>query len=240
MYSLILVVGIIAIVFFIVSLIAHTYTYQTTTKTKYSFLNRFPYELNDSFDPRKNITGNLTITFALLLEVVFYLSMISTFNFSSGYLWFTAIGGILVAIFSFFLYFLPFRYLNAHIGLATGSFVIILAIAVSLSLNTGFYLTDYMNFMIDNSYTAEFWDCVISIVISIVVGLILLIILFYTLTKKNPFKLQEIVHDDGTKEYVRPKYFAFALMEWSSIFASFILIISVILYLYGAPSYLSL
>ncbi len=240
MTNLVLIVAVLSIVFFIVALISHVYEYQKDTNTKYSFSNRFPYEFNDPFDPHRNITGNLSILVAVLLEIVFYLSVISTFSFSSGYLYFIVIAGIFVAICNLLLYFLPFRYLRAHIGVATGSFVLMIAFCISLVMDSAFTISDYATFMIDNNYTGEFYSCVISLVLSAIVEIILLIILLYVFMQKNPFKLEEVTLEDGSKEYRRPRRFAFAILEWSSIYSSFIMMISVVLFLFGAPTYLSL
>ena len=206
-----------AFIFFFFGVFLSIRNYEFTYKSKYSLLNSFPFEVNYGGNFFDNLFGNVALVLSFIFLIVFY----ATFDgsHSNGMAIFALISGILLSVFSAFIFFVPFKNLKTHIALSTFSFAFSFTLAASIFLLNMFYY--------------EQNDNILNLVAAIIEGIVGLVILASVLNPKLSLRIEgrEETLPNGEVKITRPKLIPYALTEWIIVFTLFIDAIGIILYL---------
>lgn len=198
-----------SLLFFMAFLLFGIRYYKKRFNIPYDLRNTFPYEINYQIKFLDNIFVNVFLILSLVSSIGFF----TFFDIKNipGVILVPMIGGILLSISIFFLFFADLKYIRFHI------IILILSAISSFVLMSGVALIGFHNFQIDN-------NDIYSLVISIIAALAGLFIFGVMMNPKLNFRLEmkKAVGVDGKEILVRPKYFVLAFSEWIFIFSIFI------------------
>lgn len=213
-----------SIIFFIGYLVFSLLNYKAKTKEDYNFKNMFMYELNIDNNFKNNIFGNICLILSLFCGAVSlcFVERLST----NGYLILSVVGGIIAFIATGVMANLPLLYLKGHILSSTFSFIFTFANSIGILLYNAFWL--YEAPVAYDKSSAIYIIHVICLILSIISSLAVFF-LFMNPKLTSWGKLEEVRNTDGTKGYVRPKWFVLAFSEWMNTFVLYFNLLLIIL-----------
>ena len=195
-----------SVVFLTIFTLFSILNYKNRFNIKYDIRNHYPYELNYEGKFTDNLTGNLAVILFALSGVAFFTLFDSKYN--NGFFIFDMIAGSIYALALMSLAFIPLKNLKAHLFLVLACVVLSFLIPFSNALASSISFKDSQE--------------PVSLVMMIVnaVYCVFIFILMMNPKLSHWADLKEETNNDGTKKYVRPKYFILAFIEWLLIFTS--------------------
>jgi len=201
---------ILSVLFGALFLVTSFISYKNKYKVAYNIRNMFPYELNYKSRFSENFYGNVS----LILTVISFLFFFSTFDlrFSNGFFIMIMISGILASILFLALVFIPLDYMRLH------SIVFILFLISSFLLATSISIGSFIyNQQIGETSPIPF----IIFILGFVLTLLILVLLLNPKLNLN-IRMKEIIAEDGSVKYVRPRVIIIAFSQWLIFFFLFI------------------
>lgn len=213
-----------SIVFFTCYLIFSFVNFKAHEHKDYRIQNMFPYELNFDGTFKSNAIGNICLIVACALGAS-SLAFIETLD-QNGYLIFALISGILSMVGAILMCFIPLRFLKEHIFFDVIAFIFSLMFSLSLFLYCFFEIYEApagANFL-----SSKYILTIVCLIVSILTMLTSFIVIMNPkLTRWG--NLKEEIKDDGTKTYIRPKWFVLAFSEWLILILIFINLVCALL-----------
>lgn len=198
-----------SLLFFVAFLLFGIFYYKKRFSVPYDLRNTFPYEINY----QTKFLDNILVNVFLILSLVSSIGFFAFFDIKNipGVILVPMIGGILLSICIFFLFFADLKYIRFHI------IILILSAISAFVLASGVALVGFHKFQNDNSD-------IYSLIISIIAALAGLFIFGVMMNPKLNFRLEmkKAVDVNGKEILVRPKYFVLAFSEWIFIFSIFV------------------
>lgn len=189
--------------------------YKNRYKTSYDLRNHFPYELNYESFFKENLLGNIAATFLVIATILFYVFFDE--KHINGYYLFVMIAGIVNALISYALIFVPLKMTKTHLALLAINIILSFLIPFSLAFNSA------LTYQSSNSGVA----LAFTIINAVICLFVFVLIMNPKLT--NWAKMDEQKNSDGTTTYIRPKIFILAFTEWLLYFVSVITLVVVLL-----------
>lgn len=184
--------------------------YQNENKTKYSFLNMFPYELSNvrrgTFLNFYRFFLYLYIAFSLTPALLLF-SKYQSFSSLSTFLIFINVLIILQTISFLSLNIIEARFIKVHTIIAT------LYFGLSI-LSSGGVAIFLMNLYFSSS-DPLLRNLILGIAF-VVIGLLFIVVMLNPKLKTWP-ELESAINEDGTQSLRRPKFFILAFSEWIAI-----------------------
>ncbi len=227
---LLIVFLVITIVFLVVAFFLHRADYFHRNNKQYSCRNTFPYELNEPLELTKNLAGNIFLLLALICEVLFFSFFMMGTSESGASFYVIVIVGAILSVLIFFLYFVPFKYVTAHLLISLIAYVLSLALSIIFVIHVTNQTMYYYDLFIAGSAAAEFTELIIADVFAYGAALTAIIAFIVVCMTREPFRLKEVKQEDGTVTYERPRVFALASMEWLTILTNVILMAALLFY----------
>lgn len=202
-------------IFFGFGILASIKHYNRRFSLKYDVRSFFPYELNYEAKFSDNLLGNLLLVLSFLFMGAFFCFYNN--NPNNGFLIFIMIAGIINVLTCTVSFFLPLKYLKAHLA------VVVFLFCFSFLLNAGIAIAAVSNYSSNKNV-----GLIVLAIIAIIFALIIFIVVL------NPKlvhfdKLKKVTNEDGSVKYIRPKYFVLAFSEWICIFLNYLSMIVVLL-----------
>ncbi|MCD8204688.1 MAG: hypothetical protein LUC16_02555 [Coprobacillus sp.] len=227
---LMIVLPIITIMFLVVAFFLHRADYFHRNNRQYSCRNTFPYELNEPIELTKNLAGNIFLLLGLICEVLFFSFFMMSTNESSASFYVIVIGGAILSVLIFFLYFVPFKYVTAHLLISLISYVLSLALSIIFVINVTGETMYYYDLFVSGSAVAEFTELILSDIFAYGAAVTSVAAFIVVCMTREPFRLKEVKQEDGTVTYERPKVFALASMEWLTILTNVLFVVALLFY----------
>ena len=180
------------------------------------------FEISNILPLKENLFGNIALILSAVASLLFFIFVSK--DSKNGTILLLLISSALVSVLYPFVTFIPVKYLKFHLGIDIFYFI---SIFVSLTSNAIIAFSYYKT-----------WDDLDAVALALfIISLVIAVIYFIILL--NPkistwANLKEERNADGTKAYVRPKYFALAYTEWLSfIFHMLSIILTLTIYSLG-------
>ena len=197
------------LVLFIAFILFSRFNYKKRFNNDYHFLNFYPYELNYEGKFKDNLYGNISF----ILFIICYLGFYAFFDtkYSNGFYVFTLIAGIVNLISLVAVVFVPLKNIKAHLGFTVllFTFSFLLPAGIGIDLIKKYY---------ELNNAGQLTVGIISLVFAAFVFL-----LMFNPKLSRWAKVDVVDNEDGTKSYIRPKYFPLAYTEWLLIFTNCLL-----------------
>lgn len=176
---------------------------------KYSLMNHFPFELNIDDYFRNNLLGNILFLFSRVM--ILSLFLIYVLNNHYGSLFAVGVFGLLTSSTSIASYLLSLRKLKGHIVFQTLSSISLFATSFLLAyFEYGVYINDNEN--------------IVALVVSILLTVISILYLVAVVIPKNTYNIKfDEINNDGVISYKRPKSIYTCIIEWVTIFLSYVI-----------------
>ncbi len=184
--------------------------YQSLYKEPYSFLNHFPYEMNDNYKMKINNYFRLVTVIMGVSSIFLQITLLTDFAIISHIL--PLIIGCLTSIFLMTLFFVTMKRVEAHMFIVT--------------LATSFNILSFLAFCYFLYATPLFIKGkIVYLIIAIVLALINAITIFSPFLKR----WSQLDKDEEKEEYKRPKVISLAIMEWLLYISHFLYLIMLVL-----------
>lgn len=207
--------SVLAYFFFFTFVLVSRLLYKRRMQLKYNSRNMFPFE----FFYKTSFGESFYSRLFLYLSIFALISFFVTFDthHKDGFLNFVMISGIINSLLLAALFFIPLTNLRAHITVASLFFTF-------LFLEIGGIMIASWRINQDIST----WNSVTGIWFS---GFLLIVIFALVMNPRLTlnFKAVEVVKEDGTKEYRRPKAVVLAFSEWILIYIYFLSVLDIFL-----------
>ena len=206
-----------SIIFFLCYLFFSFANFKTHEHKDYRIQNMFPYELNFGETFKSNIIGNICLIIACTLGAS-SLAFIEKLD-QNGYLIFALISGVLSMVGAILMCFVPLRFLKEHMFFDVVAFIFSLMFSLSLFLYCFFEVYEAPSGV--NFLSFKYILIIVSLIISVLTMLTSFIVIMNPkLTRWG--NLKEEIKEDGTKVYIRPKWFVLAFSEWLILILIFV------------------
>ncbi|MCD8203994.1 MAG: hypothetical protein LUB56_02590 [Coprobacillus sp.] len=227
---LMITLPILAILFYVFAFFFHRMDYFHRQNKQFTCRNTFPYELNEPIELSKNLAGNIFLFLGLICEVLFFSFFMMATNESSASFYIVVIGGAILSVLIFALYFIPFKYVRAHLSVSLIAYVLSLALSLIFAVNATNATMDYYDYFVTGTGSGEFAELIITDIFAYSASLSAIVAFAVVCMTREPFRLNKVTQDDGTVTYERPKVFALASMEWLTVLTNILFIASLLFY----------
>ena len=217
MNSLLIVLFILATVFFVTFVFVSANNYKKRFEVDYNMKNMFPYEFNYQGTFKDNFVGNLALLFTSVTGIIFY-SLFYKYAYN-GMVMVLLICGVISSVIIPFITLLPIKFLKWHFVIDALFFISVLFTYLGIAL---------ANLMIfrDNSGVLYLILAIFGFLLS---AFDLILIINPKLSKWA--NLEKVDNGNGNFSYQRPKFFPLAFTEWL-FYLSYIFAIALSLFTY--------